>query len=230
MSVMRGHPISLVGSSELSIQRFSLGGKPDEKSESGPYGWLKADWDPTKAFEDKGSWRDAIPSLGLGFSLYHDTSGSGQSDLGFFDVGVGNLGGVRGENERFGAMANLGVMQGGPKGPNQFGPLGMDMGAVHATGGFSLGDDGATAVAQASVIDGALSFGNVGQDKDNQSETQLRAGLGLGVGGAARLNWGDKDKDGRRELGLGADVGKVSGDFKTEWRPWDLWSDPKKKN
>jgi hypothetical protein len=186
--VMTGHPAPTVGTSELSIQRWSLGSRPDEKSESGTYGWLNADWSPSKAFSQDGSWRDAIPKLGGGFSLYHDTQGSGQSDLGFFDVGIGNLGGTRGENERFGAMANVGVMQGGPRGPNQFGPLGIDAGLLHASGGLSAGDDGLTAQAQASVIDGALSFGNAGQDRTNQAETQVRGGLGLGIGGAGRLN------------------------------------------
>jgi Domain of unknown function (DUF4157) len=221
--VMSGQSTPVVGTSELSIQRWSLGSRPNEKSESGPYGWLNYDWSPSKAFTQEGSWRDAIPKLGGGFSLYHDTQGSGQSDLGFLDIGVGNLGGTRGENERFGAMANIGLGQGGPKGANQLGPLGMDGGVLHAGGGLSIGDDGLTGQAQASVIDGALSFGNVGQDRTNQAETQVRAGLGLGLGGAGRLNWGDKDKDGRREIGIGGDAGIFSGDFKTEWRPWDLW-------
>ncbi|NJL63724.1 MAG: hypothetical protein HC903_20145 [Methylacidiphilales bacterium] len=36
------------------------------------------------------------------------------------------------------------------------------------------------------------------------------------MGYSARGHWGDQDKDGRKEIGFGADVGPVSFDIKTE--------------
>lgn len=66
--------------------------------------------------------------------------------------GFGNLGGTRGQNERLEVMTNVGLMQGGSKGLNQWGLLGMDAGAVHGAGGVGRlkrddkGKDGRTEI------------------------------------------------------------------------------------
>jgi hypothetical protein len=77
----------------------------------------------------------------------------------------------------------------------------------------SISDQGLNVGAGANVGEASLTFGT--QGTGDRDET-LRAGVSEGVGLAGRVHWGDADKDGNPEYGVGADVGPVSFDLKTE--------------
>jgi hypothetical protein len=74
-------------------------------------------------------------------------------------------------------------------------------------------EKGAAAGLSAYILQGSVTGGNIGTGSRDE---EGRFGLGAGVGGAGRLHWEDADGDGRREYGLGADVGPFSFDIKTE--------------
>lgn len=75
-------------------------------------------------------------------------------------------------------------------------------------------DKGAQLGAGAYIVQGALEGGY--NDKNTQHGAMGRIGVGAGVGAAGRLHWGDEDGDGVREIGLGADIGPLSFDVKSE--------------
>src|SRR4029079_11016265 len=79
----------------------------------------------------------------------------------------------------------------------------------------SIGDDGATLGAGATLVGGSVTLGGDPSRKSDKDES-VRLGLSEGAGMAGRLHWGDKDKDGHREYGFGADVGPFSFDIKSE--------------
>lgn len=75
-------------------------------------------------------------------------------------------------------------------------------------------DKGAQVGAGAYIVQGAVEGGY--NDKSTQHGASGRIGLGAGVGAAGRLHWADEDGDGVREVGLGADIGPLSFDIKSE--------------
>ena len=92
--------------------------------------------------------------------------------------------------------------------------VGGDFGIAGAGAEASVGEDGATLGAQASVLQGGVRFGE--NDPARANDTQVRIGVGLGGGGGGRLHWTDTDGDGSREYGFGADIGPVSFDLRSE--------------
>lgn len=77
----------------------------------------------------------------------------------------------------------------------------------------NVGTDGLSLGAQATLADVAGTVHNIGSGSQDQL---ARLGISEGVGAAGRLHWGDKDRDGYREYGFGADIGPVSFDLKSE--------------
>lgn len=73
----------------------------------------------------------------------------------------------------------------------------------------------ATVGLQASVAGGNLSGGS-GPHADRDDDSSWNVGLSEGPGAAGRLHYGDEDGDGIPEMGLGADIGPLSGDFRSE--------------
>jgi hypothetical protein len=97
---------------------------------------------------------------------------------------------------------------------NQNSPAQFDMGVGTGSFDYSRGEDGLSVGAQASMAEAALT---AGQPSDKRAvDEQVRIGLSAGSGGAGRVHWGDKDRDGHREYGFGVDAGPVSFDIKTE--------------
>jgi len=88
------------------------------------------------------------------------------------------------------------------------GPVGFDVGVLTANAGAQANDSTASLGAQANIIEGAVSAGN--------KEHNARAGVSAGVGLAGRAHYGDADNDGVRELGIGADVGPLMFDVRSE--------------
>ncbi len=78
---------------------------------------------------------------------------------------------------------------------------------------MNVGEDGAAVGLQGTLADAAVTLDNIGTSSHDQLG---RFGLSEGVGAAGRLHWGDKDKDGYHEFGLGADLGPFSFDVKSE--------------
>ncbi|MCS6912580.1 MAG: hypothetical protein RMK29_19870 [Myxococcales bacterium] len=101
-------------------------------------------------------------------------------------------------------LVRVGMAPGGP-----LGPLGFDVGVLSAQAGAQANSSTASLGAQANIIDGSVSLGN--------DRHMVRAGLSLGVGLAGRVHYGDTDRDGVPEYGLGADFGPFSFDVKSEW-------------
>lgn len=93
--------------------------------------------------------------------------------------------------------------------------FGADGGVFNASAEASIGSDGLTIGAGASVIDGAVTLGGFNKD-DSWADSQIRGGLGYGMGFGGRLHWGDSDGDETQEMGFGFDFGPASFDFKTE--------------
>lgn len=93
--------------------------------------------------------------------------------------------------------------------------FGADGGVGNASAEASIGSNGLTVGAGASVIDGAITLGGFNQE-DSWADSQIRGGLGFGMGFGGRLHWGDSDGDETQELGFGFDYGPLSFDIKTE--------------
>jgi len=127
----------------------------------------------------------------------------GMGKLGAWDNGQGGM--------RHGASGTVGV---GKMSFNNGGQVSGDLEVGTATAEASWGDDGATLGAQATAVGGSMSFGKPTKASDH--DEQVRLGLSEGIGMAGRLHWGDADKDGHREYGLGADFGPFSFDIKSE--------------
>jgi hypothetical protein len=86
--------------------------------------------------------------------------------------------------------------------------------ALSAEADASVGKDGASGGAQASLGDVAVTQGRLSNKRAD--DLQERFGVSAGVGGAGRLHWSDEDRDGVREYGFGFDAGPISLDFKSE--------------
>jgi hypothetical protein len=100
-------------------------------------------------------------------------------------------------------------------GHNRLGVTEVEGEALSAEAEASVGKDGATLGAQAS-LGGAAITGGGGLSSKRADDEQSRFGLGAGVGLAGRLHWSDEDKDGVREIGFGLDVGPLSLDARSE--------------
>ena len=95
-----------------------------------------------------------------------------------------------------------------------------DAAAGTASAEASANDDSISVGAQANVGEGSLTLGTSGTKNDDGSDSDLdqsfRFGLSAGGGLAGRVHFGDADKDGNPEIGVGADFGFVSFDVKSE--------------
>ncbi|MEO8312660.1 MAG: hypothetical protein ABI520_15940 [Caldimonas sp.] len=95
-----------------------------------------------------------------------------------------------------------------------------DAAAGTASAETSINDDSISVGAQANAGEGSLTLGTSGSKRDDGSDSDLdqtfRFGLSQGVGAAGRVHFGDADKDGNPEIGVGADFGFVSFDVKSE--------------
>lgn len=111
-------------------------------------------------------------------------------------------GGVRGDVAMFDGYHN----------PNGVAGIGMDV--FTASAEASIGENGATLGAGATAVGVDGHLGNFDASRNN--DTQVRAGVSANVGAAGRLHWGDSDGDGQREYGIGADIGPLSFDIKSE--------------
>jgi hypothetical protein len=88
-----------------------------------------------------------------------------------------------------------------------------DVAAGTASVEASISDQGLAVGAQANAAEASATVGSTGTGDQDQS---VRFGVSEGVGMAGRVHWGDADKDGNPEYGVGADFGPVSFDVKTE--------------
>jgi len=190
--------------------------QPQQTTESAdPQAFWSAGWRPDRQGADRPmpyahlSAMDS-GSLQAGLGMIHGSWGNGAAlDVLSANGEIGLMGGAG--QRRLGARGDAQMFKGNT--PTNF-PIGGEMGIFDAAAEASIGQDGATLGAGASVIDGALRLGS--NNKDRANDTTLRIGAGFGVGAAGRLHWGDTDQDGHREYGFGADVGPVSFDLKTE--------------
>ena len=149
-------------------------------------------------------------SLQAGLGMIHGSWGNGAAlDVLSANGEIGMMGAPG--QRRLGARGDAQMFKGTT--PTNY-PIGAEMGVFDASAEASIGEDGATLGAGASVIDAALHLGNNSAQRNN--DQTLRIGGGFGVGAAGRLHWGDSDKDGHREYGFGADIGPVSFDYTTE--------------
>jgi hypothetical protein len=112
---------------------------------------------------------------------------------------------------RYGSVQNGGLVK---HQFNQDGWLSADAEAFTAGHEASVGTDGFTAGGGATLAAGSVTVGQ--PTADSHLDEQRRLGLSAGPSLAARGHWGDKDGDSYREYGIGADVGFVSLDYKTE--------------
>lgn len=190
--------------------------QPQQSTESqDPQAFWQAGWRPDRQGADKPQPYAHVSamdsgSLQAGFGMIHGQWGNGAAlDVLSANAELGMMGGPG--QRRLGGKADAQMFKG--KTPENYW-LGGEMGVFDASAEASVGQDGATLGAGASVIDGAVRVGNFNKDRAN--DTTARIGAGFGVGMAGRLHWGDSDKDGHREYGFGADVGPVSFDVKSE--------------
>jgi len=95
-------------------------------------------------------------------------------------------------------------------------PFAAETNIARAAVDASVGTSGFSFGAGASVVDAALELGDLEPDRGDSMDTSVRAGLGAGVGAAVRGHYADQDGDGIPETGLGADIGPVSIDVKSE--------------
>ena len=95
-----------------------------------------------------------------------------------------------------------------------------DAAAGTASAEASANDDSISVGAQANVGEGSLTLGTSGTKNEDGSDSDLdqsfRFGLSAGGGLAGRVHFGDADKDGNPEIGVGADFAFVSFDVKSE--------------
>lgn len=80
--------------------------------------------------------------------------------------------------------------------------------ALGASGSVCLGEDQSSIGAQANLISGNVAVGN------EEHSAQVGASVGVGLGG--RVHHSDADNDGVGEYGIGAEIGPVSVDVKSE--------------
>jgi hypothetical protein len=125
---------------------------------------------------------------------------------------MGNNYGGNGER-RSGVRADAQMFKGQT---NSDGLINGEMSVFDASAQIDAGQDGATVGASANVITGGVTLGNKIPSAQNNMDTSGRAAVGFGLGAAGRGHWGDKDNDGVPEVGIGADIGPVSFDVKSE--------------
>jgi hypothetical protein len=98
--------------------------------------------------------------------------------------------------------------------PDEANVANLEFKAAAASAEASVGKDGLTAGATASLVEGGFTVGSSSAENE-QDETVRLVGV-AGQGYAARLHWDDADSDGFREFGLGGDYSFLSADIKTE--------------
>jgi hypothetical protein len=168
-----------------------------------PYNPWAAHADETTA----GSGVSSVHGLSAGAGVLHDESGNLQSDLFDGNFNVGGWTDTGGTHYGLHGDAQV-VHEAVPfNGPVPY--IGTEFDLLRASGDASVGSDTAALGVSANVVDGAVTLGS------QKNNLRLGASIGLGLGG--RLHYGDADKNGIPELGVGADVGPFSFDVKSEW-------------
>jgi len=99
-------------------------------------------------------------------------------------------------------------------GDNSLGLHSFEANVGRVQGEASIGKDGATLGASASLGDVAATFGR--PSEDSGTDSQVRLGTGAGIGLTGRLHWSDEDRDADREYGFGVDLKFIAVDVKTE--------------
>ena len=150
-------------------------------------------------------------------AYYTDTGSGGEAGIGLVSgpIGGGAEVDVLAANAHFGdgetthgvmgeaAVASAEIAPGG-----ELGPVGGSVEALTAEGSMYIGEDSASIGAGATLVGGSVAVGN----QEHNAEVGLSAGVGLG----GRAHYGDADSDGVNELGVGAEIGPVSVDVKSE--------------
>ncbi|MFK7928960.1 MAG: hypothetical protein AB8H79_12280 [Myxococcota bacterium] len=97
--------------------------------------------------------------------------------------------------------------------------LGQDVAVQSKVGEVSAGaranKNGVSGGASATALEAGAAWGT-GPNKDNKTDTSGGLSVGLGLGLEGGLNFGDKDGDGVREVGLSGGIGIVGFDFESE--------------
>jgi hypothetical protein len=174
--------------------------------------------DSKVARDEAGKATGAAGSIGL----HNDADGPNTSQVASANLGVGTFQNRAGETNTGiagdAALLKLGSAPGSTEAGGNGLPVGGELGVGTASANATVNASTASLGAQANAIEGAVSVGN--------EEHSLRAGLSMGVGAAGRVHYGDADKDGIREMGLGFDAGPVSMDVKTELlgRIWNFFT------
>jgi len=158
---------------------------------------------------------DAVDAQDLGPN-YNYGSGSFLDPDGKQTYGVQGAVGTR----KFSAEQSFSLANGTPQkgGPEWY--IGGDMSGPDANAAITANDSTLQLGMQANYGSASATIGTRGTGNQDRS---FRFGLSHGAGAAARLHYGDEDKDGRREYGFGFDYGPVAMDFKTEDPLGDLW-------
>jgi len=99
-------------------------------------------------------------------------------------------------------------------GDNSLGLHSFEANVGRVQGEASIGKDGATLGASASLGDVSATFGR--PSEDSGTDSQVRLGTGAGIGLTGRLHWSDEDRDADREYGFGVDLKFIAVDVKTE--------------
>jgi peptidoglycan hydrolase-like protein with peptidoglycan-binding domain len=160
--------------------------------------------------------------LGVAALRYGDPEGPHEAGMLFFD---GKRGLIREEgNTRFGEQARLGVLNMNAnvlEGLQNSGEVSestigiFDLNALgNLTGEATVGNDGFTVGAAASLGDASYTGGTI--NPESSTDLTGRVGLGYGEGAAVRGHWDDADNDSYREYGFGLDVGPLSLDGTAE--------------
>jgi hypothetical protein len=171
---------------------------PAEGSYEGPYAYAK---------ENEYGGQEA------GFSAYHEQTDEGvpfSSDWLYAEEKQGFFG-TSGDEMRYGIVRNGGVRK---TEVNEGGYISGDVEGLSAGLELSAGTDGATASIGANAVGGSVTLGEA--TAESNTDEIRRFGLSAGPSAALRTHWGDEDNDGYREYGLGADIGVLSMDYKTE--------------
>jgi hypothetical protein len=148
-----------------------------------------------------------------GFSAYHEQSDADvpfSADWVYAEEKQGAFG-TTGDEMRYGFTREGGVRK---VEVNEGGYFSGDVEALSAGLELSAGTDGATAGIGANAVGGSITLGEA--TAESTTDEIRRFGLSAGPSVEGRLHWGDEDADSYREYGLGADIGPLSMDYKTE--------------
>jgi hypothetical protein len=184
------------------------------------------DADPSQSFIER-FWYTLLEhdthngTVDFGLGLLHAEMGDTDSA----EVQKGSSIDILSANGRFGLLdpdtgrtGFVGSAQGGRLnwifGHNSFGIQSLEVDVARASAESSLGPDGITIGAGASLLDAAVTYGQ--PSKDSAADTQVKVGGGVGIGFGGALHWSDDDKDGEREYGFGVDFKFASFDYKSE--------------